>query len=44
MRARGRGAETWLVNAALPGNASDFEHQVLGKAGELLPELFAFTD
>jgi NAD-dependent deacetylase len=38
--ARSRGAQTWLVNLELPENASDFEHTVLGKSGEILPELF----
>ncbi len=41
--ARSRGAETWLVNLESPDNAGDFEHTVMGKSGELLPQLFAVT-
>ena len=35
------GADTWLVNADPPENASHFAHFVQGKSGEVLPRLFA---
>ena len=38
-QARAQRGETWLVNAEPAANASDFEHVVLGKSGELLPKL-----
>ena len=38
--ARRRGAETWLVNAEVPENATSFEHFVEGPSGQVLPELF----
>src|SRR6185437_11445862 len=39
--ARRLGAETWLVNAEPPENASAFRHFVQGKSGEVLPGLLA---
>lgn len=38
--ARRRGAESWLVNADPPDNASSFHHFVVGPSGKVLPELF----
>ncbi len=38
--ARLAGAETWLVNAEPPDNASRFEHFVRGPSGQVLPGLF----
>jgi NAD-dependent deacetylase len=39
--ARHAGARTWLVNVERPANADRFDHVVLGKAGEIVPTLFA---
>jgi len=38
---RGRGGQTWLVNAELPANADRFDHVEIGPAGTLLPALLA---
>jgi NAD-dependent deacetylase len=35
------GGASWLVNAERSGNAARFDHVVIGKAGEVLPALFA---
>jgi NAD-dependent deacetylase len=40
--ARGRGGQTWLVNADPADNTRQFHHFVQGLSGELLPELVAF--
>jgi NAD-dependent deacetylase len=40
--ARRVGAETWLVNADAPDNASQFEHFVQGPSGKILPGLWNF--
>jgi NAD-dependent deacetylase len=39
--ARRAGARSWLVNLEPPANANRFDHVVLGKAGEIVPTLFA---
>ncbi len=38
---RARGGRSWLVNMDPPANASAFDETLLGKAGEVLPRLFA---
>jgi NAD-dependent deacetylase len=38
--AKKMGADTWLVNADPPENASAFQHFVQGPSGEVLPKLF----
>lgn len=38
---RARGGKSWLVNAERPANALQFDEVVIGKAGTLLPALFA---
>ncbi len=38
--ARRLGAETWLVNAEPPENASSFDHFLVGPSGQILPSLF----
>jgi NAD-dependent deacetylase len=35
------GGTTWLVNAEAPTNARQFDHALIGKAGEILPTFFA---
>jgi NAD-dependent deacetylase len=40
VRAREKGAETWLVNAEPAGNRGDFDHFVQGQSGRILPDLF----
>jgi NAD-dependent deacetylase len=42
--ARRLGAETWLVNADPAENASRFEHFVQGPSGEVLPDLWDFSE
>ncbi|MDX2089033.1 MAG: NAD-dependent deacylase [Kofleriaceae bacterium] len=39
--ARARGGRSWLVNADPPANAAQFDEVALGKAGTILPALFA---
>ena len=39
-QAAAAGAETWLVNAEPPDNASRFEHFLRGRSGGILPALF----
>jgi NAD-dependent SIR2 family protein deacetylase len=38
---RERGGISWLVNAEPPANATRFDEVWIGRAGALLPELFA---
>lgn len=38
---RARGGKSWLVNMDPPANAASFDEVALGKAGEVLPRLFA---
>ena len=38
---RARGGRSWLVNMDPPANASSFDEVALGKAGDVLPTLFA---
>jgi NAD-dependent deacetylase len=37
------GGTSWLINAERSDNAARFDHVVIGKAGELLPALFAVS-
>ncbi|HEU0033250.1 MAG TPA: NAD-dependent deacylase [Kofleriaceae bacterium] len=38
---RARGGRSWLVNADAPANVQQFDEVALGRAGTLLPQLFA---
>lgn len=42
-RARGLGADTWLVNAEPPENVQAFDHFVEGPSGRVLPELLVHS-
>jgi NAD-dependent deacetylase len=41
--AKRAGGKSWLVNAERPANVSSFDEVVIGPAGKVLPELFAWT-